>query len=157
MKTIKQIADELGVSKQRVYRCVKNACIAESLRKRDTMYYDEAAETLIKSYFAPILDHISEAPPPQKTVLNEADNALHETVNSELVEWLRAELEAKNRQIDELTASLREQAAAFAAAQETIQAAQALHGGTMKQTLIEEKAEQRDRGFFARIFGKHKE
>jgi predicted DNA-binding protein YlxM (UPF0122 family) len=163
MKTIKQIADELGVSKQRVYRCIKANHIIASHQKRDTLLFDEAVEMLIKSHFSPTLDHINEAPKPKKAVSNEADDVLHEadnahhkTINDALVELLRAELEAKNSQIASLSAALEAAQKSDADTRELLRAV-TLHGGTMQQTLIEEKAEPRNRGFFGRIFGKRAE
>ena len=58
MKTLKQIADEIGVPKQQVYRYVKAECINEVHHDADEVhqsksvkYYDEAAENTIKAYF----------------------------------------------------------------------------------------------------------
>ena len=51
MKTLKQMADEMGVPKQRLYRFVKQAGISEVHQENKTMYYDETAETAIKSAF----------------------------------------------------------------------------------------------------------
>ena len=58
MKTLKQIADELGVPKQQVYRYVKAECInevhheaLEARQSKSVKYYNEAAESTIKAYF----------------------------------------------------------------------------------------------------------
>ena len=45
------MADEIGVSKQRLYRFVKQAGISEVHQENKTMYYDETAEMAIKSAF----------------------------------------------------------------------------------------------------------
>ena len=50
-KTLKQIADEIGVSKQRVYRFVKQGNVSEAFQDGNTKYYDESAENFIKSSF----------------------------------------------------------------------------------------------------------
>lgn len=42
-KTIKEIADELGVDKQKVYRFIKQNHINEALQRSGVKYYDEAA------------------------------------------------------------------------------------------------------------------
>lgn len=51
-KTIKQIADDLGVDKQKVYRFIQKNHIDEvhheARRKNGVKYYDEAAQMLIK-------------------------------------------------------------------------------------------------------------
>lgn len=48
MKTIKQIADELGVSKQKVYRFIVRNHITASSEVKQSKLYDEATEMLIK-------------------------------------------------------------------------------------------------------------
>ena len=47
---IKQIADELGISKQKVYRFIKKENINESYQENSVMYYDDVAENRITSY-----------------------------------------------------------------------------------------------------------
>lgn len=49
MKTIKQIADELGVSKQKVYRFIVRNHITASSEVKQSKLYDEATEMLIKT------------------------------------------------------------------------------------------------------------
>ena len=50
-KTIKQIADEIGLDKQKVYRFIKKNHINEAHQKNGVMYYDEAVKSHIKSHF----------------------------------------------------------------------------------------------------------
>ena len=50
-KTIKQIADELGLNKQKIYRYIKNNHINEAHQKNGMMYYDDVAEIIIKQAF----------------------------------------------------------------------------------------------------------
>ena len=133
-KTLKQIADELGIDKQRLYRFVKKNHISEAHheahQKNAVKQYDEAAQSLILSRFS------------GSEVHHEAHHEAHQnriksdtvdTVNDTLIEMLKTELEIKNRQIDELNARLAETSAALVSAQQTAQAAQALHAGTIKQ------------------------
>lgn len=99
-KTIKQIADEIGLDKQKVYRFIKKNHINEVHQKNGVMYYDEAVESLIKSHFSKI------------TISSEA----HQTTSNDAVidvlmkqsEILKNELEIKNKQIDELNKRLEE-------------------------------------------------
>ena len=49
MKTIKQIADELQLDKQKVYRYIKRNHITEAHQDGQVKWYDEAAENRIKS------------------------------------------------------------------------------------------------------------
>lgn len=62
MKTIREIANELGVDKQKVYRFIKqnhiNEAHHEALQRSGVKYYDEAAETLIKQGFSDEVKHI---------------------------------------------------------------------------------------------------
>jgi len=129
MKTVKQIADEIGVPKQRVYRYIKRECISEAHQNAGVMYYDEAAESLIIQAFSNI------------DASGDSHQEAHQTASSEavinvMVEMLKKELEIKNEQIQELNLRLAESNAALVGAQQTAQAAQALHAGTIQQQLI---------------------
>lgn len=60
MKTIKQIADELGVNKQKVYRFIVKNHITASSEVKQSKLYDEAAERLIKAILTVSLHHANE-------------------------------------------------------------------------------------------------
>lgn len=101
MKTIKQLADELGVDKQKVYRYIKKnhikevnqECISEASQKNGVKYYDEVAEILIKQGFS---NNIASDKVHQ--------NYINDTVVDSLlkqIETLRNELDVKNEQIKE--------------------------------------------------------
>lgn len=161
-KTIKEIADELGVDKQKVYRYIKKNHISEvlheALQKNGVKRYDEAAEMLIKQGLF------------EESVSSEALHEVHQkhineavcdTISETLIDMLRKELEIKNEQIRELNARLAESSAALVAAQQTAQAAQALHAGTIQKQLIdgaETSDDQVDlenkKNWFQRIFSK---
>lgn len=100
MKTTKQIADELGIDKQRVYRYIKKNHISEALQKNGVMYYDDVAETNIKQAFD------------DKSVSNEVHQKhINEAVIDTLLkqsEMLQKELEMKNKQIEKLNEMLAE-------------------------------------------------
>ena len=51
-KTIKQIADEIGISKQKVYRYIQKTGIKEARQEGQVKWYDEAAQTQIKKHFS---------------------------------------------------------------------------------------------------------
>ena len=51
MKTITKIAEELGVTRQRVYRYIKNNHIKAIHQKQRVMYYDELSEMRIRQHF----------------------------------------------------------------------------------------------------------
>ena len=166
-KTIKQIADELGVDKQKVYRYIKknhiNEAHHEALQKNGVKKYDEAAEALIKQGLlreGASSEALHEAH--HEVLQNHINDAVFDTVSDAVVEMLRKELEIKNKQIEDLNARLAEISSALVMAQKTAQAAQALHAGTIQQQLIEEAAvpgpeqsqESEKRSWFGRLFGK---
>ena len=106
MKTLKQIADELCLDKQKVYRFVKKNHINEAHQKGGVMYYDDAAEAIIASHF---LDENTSSEGHQTTSKSTSNDAV-DAVTTTLIEMLQRELAEKNRQIDELTRIIREQA-----------------------------------------------
>lgn len=96
--TIKQLSDEIGVDKQKVYRYIKKNHINEAHQKSGVMYYDEAVQKQIKQALSQNevhQDHINEA---HQNHINEAviDTLLKQS------EMLKNELEAKNKQIAEM-------------------------------------------------------
>ncbi|MGL5253995.1 MAG: helix-turn-helix domain-containing protein [Brevinema sp.] len=101
-KTVKEIADELGVDKQKVYRIIKKNRINEAVQDGQVKRYDEAVQSLVKSellHSEPHQNHINE---PHQNRINEAVVAL-----------LKTELEAKNelikaqqKTIDRLTSTV---------------------------------------------------
>lgn len=93
MKTIKQIADELGVSKTAVRKKIENLGLHSGLQKNGNQFaIDENQEKLIKSAF-------SESKVETKTETNSQTET--ETVST-LVSMLQRELDAKNEQIAHL-------------------------------------------------------
>lgn len=93
MKTIKQIADELGVSKTAVRKKIENLGLRSSLQKNGNQFaIDENQERLIKSAF-------SESEAETKT---ETDSQTETETVSALVSMLQRELDAKNEQIAHL-------------------------------------------------------
>ena len=75
---------------------------------------------------------------PAETYANQFPETTENTVST-LIEMLQTELKVKNQQIEELNARLAESNAALVAAQQTAQAAQALHAGTIQQQLEKQK------------------
>lgn len=123
-KTIKQIADELGIDKQRVYRYIKKNHINEAHQKNGVMYYDEVVESGIKQAF-------SQNEPRQASASN--DTVIDVLVKQS--EMLQKELEIKNKQIEELNERLAEN-------QKLLDQAQQLHAMTeQKMRLLEQKEE----------------
>ena len=97
MKTIKQIADELGVNKQKVYRFIVKNHITASSEVKQSKLYDEAAEMMIKSHFDRITTSCERSSEPHQKSGNEM-----------LLEQLIKELEVKNEQLSEKDRQIRE-------------------------------------------------
>jgi predicted DNA-binding protein YlxM (UPF0122 family) len=114
MKTIKQIADELGVNKQRVYRYIKRNRIIEAHQEQGVMWYDDAVESSIIKHFTENVSH---------------HEAYHTTSHDAIITMLQRELEIKNQQIEKLTVALENTTS-------SLQAAQALHAGTLQGTKL---------------------
>ena len=100
MKTIKQIADELGVSKTAVRKKIENLGLQSSLRKNGNQFaIDKIQEKLIKQAFSGNETETKNA--------NQSQTENHEvsdlvSVLETSITVLKAELEAKDRQIEKL-------------------------------------------------------
>ena len=100
MKTIKQIADELGVSKTAVRKKIENLGLQSSLRKNGNQFaIDKIQEKLIKQAFSGNETETKNANQSQTENHEVSDlvSVLHTTISV-----LKAELEAKDRQIEKL-------------------------------------------------------
>ena len=126
MKTIKQIAGEVGVTKQAVFKKIDNLGLREKLMKNSNQFMvDEETEALIKQGFSEIA---------RKTV----DDKDTTTVDT-LIAMLQKELEHKNKVIEEQAETIKQLSEAVASANQTAAAAQALHAGTIQTQLIEQQ------------------
>lgn len=139
MKTIKQVSDEIGISKQKLYRYIKKNHINEVHQSESVMYIDDVLENKLKSHFN------------KETVSSEAHHDVHQSTSNEasdvdMIQFLKAQLEEKDRQIQSLQESLKNQQIL------TLQANQ-------KIALLEEKKEQSEEEketFKKTIFGLYK-
>ena len=165
MKTIRQIADELGVSKQAVYKRFKGklhtVCAPYAHTEQGVLYLSEQGETLIKQDFlqddrsngAHTYAHTERS---IGAVPEQGQDAGLMAVLQATIVTLQDQLEVKDRQIEQLTSAL-------VAAQQTAAAAQALHAGTMKQQLLSSEAgadqhgqepePEQKRSWLSRFFG----
>lgn len=145
MKTIKQLADEIGVSKQAVQQRLNKPPLVDTAKPllvmlAGTWRVPAEAETLILSAFS---DAPTSKPTSKSATL--ADNVVDKeptSVVGELVSMLQQELHEKNTQIsgqqatiDQLTSTVQEQARQIDTLTKSVLAAQALHAGTMQQQL----------------------
>ena len=171
-KTIKEIADELGVSKTAVSKQIANLGLRSSLRKNGNQFaIENQQEKLIKMAFQKkrqqeivtensVSDEQSQTKS-QTTNANQSQTANHEVcdlvgVLQTTVDTLQAQLAVKDEQIRELNARLAECSTALLAAQ-------ALHAGTMQQQLAggedrasadvpEDRAAPKGRSWLSRFF-----
>ena len=157
MKTIRQIADEIGVSKQAVYKRYKGklhtVCAPYAHTVQGVLYLSEQAETLIKQDF--LQNDCSNGAHTERSigaVLEQSQEAGVVAVLQATIDTLQGQLEVKDRQIEKLTEAL-------AAAQQTAAAAQALHAGTIQQQLItgeagtDQQEPEQKKSWFSKIFG----
>lgn len=107
--SMKQIADQLNVSKQRVYRCIKSNCISEAhhevVKGNTVLMYDIAAVERIKQLLGVTNNETVEV---HREVHQEAGEAHRETVHDAVYEALLKQLEIKDQQIKELNERLAE-------------------------------------------------
>ena len=131
MKTVRQAAAELGVSRQAIYKRVP------SLSANMVTTYGEGLTMITPEGLAFLKGTFS----PRQT--SDSQKQTSDSTVDTLVAMLQKELDAKNRLIEELTADLRE-------ARADVRAAQALHAGTIQKQITDGKRP----GFFNRLFHK---
>ena len=176
MKTIKRIADEIGVSKQAVEKRIARQPLRDALQGHITKdekginRIDAEGELLIKDAYE--FDESSDfgaAYIPDN--LSNDSSAANEAIQTAMA-VLMQQLEAKDRQIAELSSALATAQRTALAAQRTAESAQLLHAGTMR-AMIETSEKppvetpQADEthqppnvypepgsGFWARVFGR---
>jgi len=136
MKTIKQIADSLGMPKHKVKYQVEKLpknCVEKI---REILHVTDEGIAIIEGLRVEKKNSSLENKP--------------EEFSSQLIEILKNEIEAKNKQLEAQSQQITELTSALTAAQQTAAAAQALHAGTIKYLTNGE--ENSKKGFFARIF-----
>ena len=152
--SIKEIAVDCGVSEQAVRAWCRRNHVAKDAKA--SFAIDETTKTLIYQHYGAI---------ERKQVSQHAKPSC-ETSETTLIAMLQSELEHKNqqlevkdKQIEELNERLAEVSSALVAAQQTAQAAQALHAGTIKQQLTSgtdqsegSGDEPKKQGWFSRWF-----
>ena len=161
MKTIRQIADEIGVSKTAVSKQIANLGLRSGLQKNGNQFaIDERQEALIKQAF---LEKSQTENANQSQTETQTEN--HEVgdlvcVLQATIDTLQGQLEVKDRQIEQQAQTITRLTDALAAAQQTAAAAQALHAGTIQQHLLTEEAgadqkgqePEQKRSWFSKLF-----
>ena len=158
MKTIRQIADEIGVSKQAVFKKIKHEPLSTSLQGLTAtvdgrLMVEVDGEKLIKQAFSEIIPSTKNE---EKTA--EVDGVV--SVLQATIDTLQGQLEVKDRQLEQQVQTITRLTDALAAAQQTAAAAQALHAGTIQQQLLTEEAgadqkgqePEQKRSWFSKLF-----
>jgi HTH domain. len=147
MKTIKQIADELGVSRQAVHKRMKQEPLSTSLQGltstvdgKFTVAVD--GEMLIRQAFTR-----HNASTKSSTVDVNQNNQV-----DTLISMLQRELDAKNTQLAAKDEQIENLTSALEHTTASLHAAQALHAGTMQQQLTDSEHSDegvKKKGFFS--------
>jgi chromosome segregation ATPase len=133
MSTIKELAETCGVSEQAIRKwCARNQ-VAKDVAQRYII--DKTTETAILQHYGK--DTRNQVAQPTETSCETSETM------KEIIEMLRKELEAKDKQIESLQHSLDRTTAALVSAQESIKAAQLLQANSeQKLKMIEKPAEE---------------
>lgn len=155
-KTIKQIADELGVSKTAIRKKIENLGLSEKLQTNgNRILIDEKQESLIKSEFSK-----------NKTETRKPKEVSENRLLLDLVSTLQKELEVKNEQLKEKDIQLAEKDKQIEKAQKIADQAQQLQAMTENKIKLLEQKEtppepvngspsiESKKGFLARLFGR---
>lgn len=136
MSTIKELAETCGVSEQAIRKwCARNQ-VAKDVAQRYII--DKITETAILQHYGK--DTRNQVAQPTETSCETSETM------KEIIEMLRKELEAKDKQIESLQHSLDRTTAALVSAQESIKAAQLLQANSeQKLKRIEKPAEEAER------------
>lgn len=179
MKTIRQIADEIGVSKQTVYKRFKGklhtVCAPYAHTINGVLYVEEKGEKLIKQDFledgSSKLEQLERSNLVHTEHLERSNGAVPEqghqadlmAVLQATIDTLQGQLEVKDKQLEQQAQTITQLTEALIAAQQTAAAAQALHAGTMHQQLLsgevgvdqhgQEPEPIRKRSWISRILG----
>ena len=91
MKTIKQLAEELEISKQKLYRYIKSHHINDAHQTASVIYIDDVLESKLKQHFL------------SETVSDDVHHDAHQTAsNDAVIEALLMQLQKKDEQIETL-------------------------------------------------------
>lgn len=147
-KTIKQLADELGVSKTAIRKKMTDEVktkFAETVS--GVVYISEDGENIIKKGFL--------KSKPETEVSSVSGNQFAEVSGefAAIIEVLQKQLAIKDMQIEQQQKSITELTAALENTTSSLKAAQALHAGTIQQQLAAGEQQEERVGFFRRIFG----
>ena len=166
MKTIRQIADEIGVSKQAVFKKIKHEPLSTSLQGLTATvdgrlmvevdgeklikqaFYENAPSTTDNQLTGAVDGLVDGASTKNEEKTAEVDGVV--SVLQATIDTLQGQLEVKDRQLEQQVQAITRLTDALAAAQQTAAAAQALHAGTLQQQfltgVVEESQKNQEQG-----------
>ena len=132
LKTISQIAAELGVTRQAVYQRIKSAELSTRLqpftvKHNNTKVYTLQGQELIKQAFSSGVN----------VNCKQAVDSKRQSIDSKLIDSLTEQLQVKDKQIQQLTEQVSTLLQQIDKLTTALQAAQALHGMDKQQAVIE--------------------
>ena len=165
-KSIRQVAEELGVSKTAVRKQIANLGLQSGLRKNGNQFaIDEEQEAHIIRAFGKKTEteNGNQFANQTETSSRIANHEVSDLVSvlQTTVTVLQEQLQVKDQQIAQQAQTIDRLSDAWAAAQQTAAAAQALHAGTIQHQLSEdagqddaevEQEQLRKRGWFSKFF-----
>jgi len=160
MKTIKQIADEIGVSKQAVFYRIRKEPLSNKLdglisKENGVLMISLDGENFIKEAFNIKNEYIFV----DKETPNKYQN---ENSFDGVLMVLKEQLEVKDNQLEVANATIRELTSTIEVISKSLANSQALHAGTMQKQLQESETEKEEEveiieekpSFWQRVFGK---
>ena len=137
--TIAEIAAECGVSEQAVRGWCRRNHVAKDAK--GSFAISESQKTAIYQHYLGVgRNQVSQSAKPSFATCETSETALISMLQKEL-DRKNEQLSVKDKQIEELNARLAEISSALVVAQQTAQAAQALHAGTIRQQLTDGDAD----------------
>ena len=161
--TIAEIAAECGVSEQAVRGWCRRNHVAKDAK--GSFAISESQKTAIYQHYLGVeRKQVSQSAKPSFATCETSETALISMLQKEL-DRKNEQLSVKDKQIEELNARLAEISSALVVAQQTAQAAQALHAGTIRQQLTDGDADpdvhsqepeegEEKKGWLSRLFGR---
>ena len=161
--TIAEIAAECGVSEQAVRGWCRRNHVAKDAK--GSFAISESQKTAIYQHYLGVgRNQVSQSAKPSFATCETSETALISMLQKEL-DRKNEQLSVTDKQIEELNARLAEISSALVVAQQTAQAAQALHAGTIRQQLTDGDADpdvhsqepeegEKKKGWLSRLFGR---
>ena len=160
---ITEIAAECGVSEQAVRAWCRRNHVAKDAK--GSFAISESQKTAIYQHYLGVgRNQVSQSAKLGFATCETSETALISMLQKEL-DRKNEQLSVKDKQIEELNARLAEISSALVVAQQTAQAAQALHAGTIRQQLTDGDADpdvhsqepeegEEKKGWLSRLFGR---